>query len=260
MVLHSINGWACIAAGLLLGMGMHASSSRAADTPSPPETLQSDNRLGEVRVFAPQEPPKALVFLLSDGDGWGKDEDQAAAALQANDILVTGIDTKATLARAEEGEHDCVYLVSDLEALSKLVQRSRNLDSYMTPILAGVGTGGAVAYASLAQAPAATIEGAVSVDPSSGFVTTLPFCPGAPAAPLAQGGFSYGKVDHLPGWWSVTVEVGKCHLWLGQGSRGGRPARGPARQPALRDPGRTRSQGGDRERLARGSAHRRTAG
>jgi type IV secretory pathway VirJ component len=67
-----------------------------------------------------------------------------------------------------------------------------------------VGAGGLLAYAALAQAPAATLSGAVSVDPSASLETRVPLCAGAPATAQPGGGFSYGPRADLPGWWSVA--------------------------------------------------------
>src|SRR5262249_53646268 len=62
---------------------------------------------------------------------------------------------------------------------------------YLEPIVAGVGEGGALAEALLAQSPPATIAGAVAVDPLPLVKTAHPFCHAPPpdAAPEAGRGF-----------------------------------------------------------------------
>jgi type IV secretory pathway VirJ component len=95
--------------------------------------------------------------------------------------------------------------VSDLEELSKRVQRELGSPRYLSPLLAGAGEGGTFAYAALAQAPAATLAGAASVDPAPALATRVPFCAGAPAAPAASGGFAYAAKSPLPGPWRVDA-------------------------------------------------------
>ena len=67
------------------------------------------------------------------------------------------VDLSDYLARLEESsDRDCHYLISEVEGTSKRLQRELGLTRYLSPILAGTGMGSALAYAALAQAPAAT--------------------------------------------------------------------------------------------------------
>src|SRR4029079_17386471 len=86
----------------------------------------------------------------------------------------------------------------------KQVERLLATDGYLAPLLAGVGQGGTLAYAVLSQAPAATVAGAVSVDPAPVLATGLPLCAGAPFSAAADG-FAYGAASQLPGAWSVSA-------------------------------------------------------
>jgi type IV secretory pathway VirJ component len=85
------------------------------------------------------------------------------------------------------------------------VQRELGSAGYQAPILAGIGAGGTLAYAALAQSPAATVAGAVSVDPAPALHTTVPLCSGAPSHAAAGGGFRYDATDHLAGWWQLSA-------------------------------------------------------
>jgi type IV secretory pathway VirJ component len=170
-----------------------------------PEAFES-GRLGRVELFRPAAAPVALVFLLSDEAGWSPVWERAALALRADGAAVVGIDLAAYLGGLRASDDGCHYVVSELEALSKLVQRELGSERYLSPILAGAGPGGTFAYAALAQAPAATIAGAVSVDPTPALATRVAFCPGAPAAPAPGGGFTYGRAPALPGFWRVDPD------------------------------------------------------
>ena len=60
----------------------------------------------------------------------------------------------------------------------------------------------------LARAPAATIAGAVSYDPTVAVHTRIPLCSTSGAKTDPQGGFAYGPWPSLPGFWVVAFPVG----------------------------------------------------
>ena len=169
----------------------------------PPEHLEA-GRLGRVELLRPIGPPRALVLLFSDEGGWSAEWDRVSERLRAAGAAVVGVDLPAYLGGLRASDDGCHYLISEIEELSKRVQRDLGSDAYRSPILAGVGQGGALAYAALAQAPAATVAGAVVVDPAPALMTKVPLCPGAPSTPAGGGGFAYdGKLD-LPGFLRVS--------------------------------------------------------
>ena len=120
---------------------------------------------------------RGLVVLFSDASGWTSVSDDAAAALTRDGALVVGVDLPDYLARldAHSGEA-CHDVVGDIDSISRQVQRERGNTSYRTPIVAGIGEGGALAAVILAHAPAATIAGAVSYDPTVAVHTRIPLC------------------------------------------------------------------------------------
>ena len=98
---------------------------------------------------------------------------------------MVGIDLPTYLKNLAASDETCHYVVADIEELSHRLERERGFIRYRWPILAGVGAGATLAYAALAQAPAATVAGAVAIDPSPALATRVPLCPGAPATPAA---------------------------------------------------------------------------
>lgn len=169
----------------------------------PPRNLEA-GRLGSVRVFEPGEPPASLVFLFSGASGWSAALEDVALEIARGGSTVVGVDLPQYLAGLAASGDGCHYVVAELEELSHRLERELAYPSYRSPILAGVGAGGLLAYAALAQAPAATLSGAVSVDPSASLATRVPLCAGAPVTALPGGGFSYGPKADLPGGWSVA--------------------------------------------------------
>ena len=167
-----------------------------------PHARYDTGRLGEVRVLAPHVQARGLVFLLSSRSGWSRTDARNAETLQKAGAIVVGVDFAAYAAALDDSDGECLYLLSEIESLSQQVQRSLDVPVYFSPIVAGAGEAAALAGAALAQTPAATLAGAVSVDPTAAVATRLPLCPGAEHT-ATPAGFRYGPVGALPGFWSI---------------------------------------------------------
>lgn len=166
----------------------------------PAATRRHEGRFGSVPVYAPATAADGgMVFLFSGADGWNDGLDADAQALARDGNAVVGVDLPQYLRGLAASDDGCHYLLSEVEDLSKRVQRDLGLAAYRTPLLAGVGAGGTLAYAALAQSPAATVAGAVSVDAAPALATRVPLCPGAPHTAV-EGGFAYGPA-RLPASW-----------------------------------------------------------
>jgi type IV secretory pathway VirJ component len=164
---------------------------------------RDEGRFGSVALYAPSAGARGVVFLFSDRSGWNDELDRDARALAADGAAVVGVDLPAYLRGLAASDDGCHYLISEIEDLSKRLQRQFGFAGYRSPILAGIGAGGLLAYAALAQSPGATIAGAVSIDPAAVLATKVPLCAGAPSR-AEPGGFSYGRPAALPGWWAVS--------------------------------------------------------
>ena len=139
----------------------------------------------------PAGPAKGTIFLFSEGPHWS-----AADALRANRIrdagaAVVGIDTDNLLASLERQESDCVYLVSDIERIGHEIGRLTAATSFVAPIVAGSGVGGALAMDLLAGTPADTIGAVAAVDPAAGVPLRTPLC----SDQKRQGGPEDGHYD-----------------------------------------------------------------
>jgi type IV secretory pathway VirJ component len=162
-------------------------------------------RLGDARLYRSKAPYAAFVFVFSDSAGWTPDLEGVARELAARNVLVLGIDLPKYLDSLRASDDGCHYLISEIEDLSKRLQRQLRFPAYRSPILAGVGEGATLAYAALAQSPSATVAGAVSVDPVRVLHTKVRLCEGAPAKPAGEAGFTYDGRQNLPGWWLVEA-------------------------------------------------------
>jgi type IV secretory pathway VirJ component len=154
-------------------------SPPAAPAPAPtaaPERI-SHGRFENVLVYAPAGTPASMVLLLADPAEGGA-RARLALELAQHGAMVAVIDVaKFDEALAADGG-DCVFPDGDLENLSHFLQAYYHLSVYRAPLLVGYGAGATLAYAVLAQAPAATFAGAITVG----------FCPETTLRkPLCQG-------------------------------------------------------------------------
>jgi len=119
-----------------------------------------------------------------------------------------GVDLRRYLDALARSADGCHYVVADLEELSHRLERETDFLRYRSPVLAGLGAGATLAYAALAQGPAATIAGAAGIDPAPALATRVPLCPGAAATPDPAGGFRYATGVPLPGPWRIRTARG----------------------------------------------------
>ena len=125
-------------------------------------------RFGEVPVVRPTGEASKVALLLSGEDGIGARESRLAEALAAAGMLVIEVDTSHYMLA---GQKRRLYPAVDFEILSQIGQKELGLPAYRQPLLVGIGAGATLAYATLAEAPANTFAGALSV----GFCPILPF-------------------------------------------------------------------------------------
>jgi type IV secretory pathway VirJ component len=196
--MRSAHRWA-LAALILAWSALSPAPQTASADDDVPKRVASNTRMGELRLYVPAAAPRAFVFLYSDASGWDDQDDATARELLDRGAYVAGVDLTAYLQGLRASPDGCHYLISEVEALSKELQHQLGAATYRSPILAGYGAGGTLAYAALAQSPAATVASAVAFDPAPKLRTHVPLCEGAPARPIVGGGFSYGPKKELPG-------------------------------------------------------------
>ena len=149
---------------------------------------------GDHIVLPDEGTMRANVFLISDAGGWGEAEQKEAEALAAKGAAVVGIDFPSYIKALAKDDGDCVYMISDVEALAQQIQRAAGTNAYAPPIVAGIGEGGALALAMISQSPVATIGEAIAVDPQAGIPLTKVLCTPADKQ-TADGRTVYGFTD-----------------------------------------------------------------
>ncbi|KAA3500506.1 virulence factor family protein [Rhizobium rhizogenes] len=145
-------------------------------------------------IMVPDGDILASVFLISDADGWTAADETRAEALVAKGAAVVGIDFKEYLKALEADDDDCIYMISDIESLSQQIQRTAGTSSYRQPILTGIGKGGTLALAMIAQSPVSTVRDALAVDPKAGLPLEKILCTPA-TKDKVDGETVYGLTD-----------------------------------------------------------------
>ncbi len=200
---------AAVLLGLLSAAGLDFLPAAAQDKKFDTGMIPGDH------ILLPQDGAvKANIFLISDAGGWGDAEQQQAEALAAKGAAVVGIDFPSYIKSLSQDKGDCVYMISDVEALAHQIQRSAGTSAYALPIVAGIGEGGALALAMISQSPAATVGEAVAVDPQAGIPLQKVLCTPADKQ-TADGRTVYGFTDGpLPA--TVTIALTKDAPQAGQ--------------------------------------------
>jgi type IV secretory pathway VirJ component len=193
-------------------------SSFAAAAPAP----LSHGRFNDLAVYAPAGNPTSFVLFLSGDEGWNSAADTLAAQLAQQGAMVVGIDLKKFDHALNADGSQCVFPDGDLENLSHFVQAYFHSTTYLSPMLVGMSSGAAMAYAVLAQAPKNTFAGALSLEFCPHLNLNKPLCKGSgleftrsPGAP----GANMLPIGNLGNPWVVLQDAGNsaCPLAVTRG-------------------------------------------
>lgn len=123
----------------------------------------SHGRFKDVTLYRPVGEAKQFVLFLSGDNGWEGAVETMARKLTEQGAMVAGIDVTQLFESLRKDGGTCVFPDGDLENLSHYVQGFARLPTYHTPLLIGYSSGASLAYAMVAQAPANTFLGAMSL-------------------------------------------------------------------------------------------------
>lgn len=167
------------ASGLLLACAAIAQPpapvASAAALPQPAKRITREI-FKDVPLYRPAGAVQQFVVLLTGSDApTARDLRlvQAMTAQGAMVIAVPGLGFYRSLAAVSQ---QCVHGPGALENFARFVQAGEKLPTYIEPILVGTGQAGALAYGLLAQSPADTYTGALSLDFCPRLALPLPMC------------------------------------------------------------------------------------
>ena len=141
------------------------------------DTIRYGN-FGKIVIYKPASTPDELVLFISGDGGWKYGVCTMAAQITAKGAMVVGIDISRYLRNLKSQHGKCYYPAADFELLSMYLQKKFKFRNYMKPILMGYSSGATLAYGILAQAPANTFKGAISLGFCPDLETDKPLCAG----------------------------------------------------------------------------------
>ncbi len=168
-------------AASLLMIGTTAYASEGVHPPTPPGDAAhlSHGRFKDLLVYRPAGAPTSFVLFLSGDEGWNSTADTMARQLVQQGAMVAAIDWVRFKANLEADGDECLFPDGDLENLSHFVQAYFHVPTYLTPMVVGVSSGAAMAYAVLAQAPSNTFAAALTLGFCPNFNLQKPLCKGS---------------------------------------------------------------------------------
>ncbi|MES2496537.1 MAG: AcvB/VirJ family lysyl-phosphatidylglycerol hydrolase [Pseudomonadota bacterium] len=161
----------------------------------------------EVSTYRAAGSIRGVAIFLSGDGGWNLGVVDMAKALAGQGVAVAGISTPALLESLDSDGEKCVNPNYALQALAQDYEHRLGLPRYIKPILTGYSSGATIAYAALAQAPAGTWRGAVSLGFSPDIGGSKAWCsiPGVTVSRITkpEAGWIFSAAPHLSAPWLV---------------------------------------------------------
>ena len=147
---------------------------------------------GNVVIYHPERTPDSFVIFISGDGGWNKAVMDMACNVVSQGAMVAGINIVEYLKRSKSSKSKCLYPAAELEDISMTIQKKYKFKQYLKPILVGYSSGATLAYGALAQAPANTFKGMISLGFCPDLDIDRPMCKGTGLnSHVLKGGKSY---------------------------------------------------------------------
>ncbi|MDP9044466.1 MAG: hypothetical protein M3O01_06635, partial [Pseudomonadota bacterium] len=174
--------------------------------PGRPDQAMSHGLFTDVRIVRPAGTPRQFVLLVSANDRPDASEQALVHTMVNAGAMVAVVPLAPFYRRLEAQDGKCTYAAGAFENLSRHVQASEQLPTYLLPMVVGSGQASAFAYVLLAQAPAGTFASGMSLDfcPQLLGLTVAP-CPAAAVKtrPRVGGGFELQAAAALGTPWTA---------------------------------------------------------
>ncbi|HEY3174831.1 MAG TPA: AcvB/VirJ family lysyl-phosphatidylglycerol hydrolase [Candidatus Polarisedimenticolia bacterium] len=163
---------------LLLAAAVVAASAASSASKGFVEEAVALPLFGRTSIYRPEpiERTRGVILFVSGDGGWNLGVVDMARRSAARAIVV-GVPMPAWRKLAEKHPDRCWYPAGELESLAQAVEKIYKLPRYLKPILVGYSSGATVVYGALAQAPAESFDGALSLGFCPDLELARPFCP-----------------------------------------------------------------------------------
>jgi len=150
--------------------------------------LISAGPFSSIHLYRPRGPARRLALVLSGDGGWSYNIGSIARQLASHATLVAGIDTREWLAHLASVPESCVSPGAELAALAQELEQRYSL-TRQPPVLIGHSAGATLAYVAVAQAPAGSFAGALTLSFCADLDLQKPLCRAAavPSSPRSGG-------------------------------------------------------------------------
>jgi type IV secretory pathway VirJ component len=142
------------------------------------EETEKFGRFGTVHLYRETRRPARVVLFVSGDGGLTSPVLDMARELAGLDALVAGVDVSRYLEQLDRGGEACADPAADFAALARALQKKLGYPRYVRPVLVGHSTGATLVYLVLAQAPASTFRGGLSLGFCRGLRLAKPLCRG----------------------------------------------------------------------------------
>lgn len=176
---------------LLLGLSVFATNAATKEhTPFP--------GFKKVWIYGNTVNPASVVIILSGDGGWLLGVVDLAKHLARQNALVIGVSSMPFMKHMEKQDSACYNMADDMVALSHFIQSKYHL-TYKKPVILGYSLGATLAYGIIAQAPAGTFKGAISLGFCYDLELAKPLCKGAGLefSKRAKKGYDLLPASHL---------------------------------------------------------------
>jgi type IV secretory pathway VirJ component len=161
----------------------------------------SHGRFEQVRIYRPLAQAQHLALVLSGDGGWTSGLSALAGRLRTSGTLVAGIDGRQLLESLRTGPAGCVSPGADLAELARFLEARYALVPG-EPVLIGHSAGATLAFVALAQSPAGTFAGALTLSFCADFDVAKPLCRAAALQSVPRvGGVRLLPAGPLPAPW-----------------------------------------------------------
>ncbi|CBL44857.1 type IV secretion system VirJ-like protein [gamma proteobacterium HdN1] len=138
----------------------------------------SHGRFENVRVFMPERTVTSVAIYISDPAGWKAQDTESVQALQNSGSMVIALDSTQFFKVLASDDGDCEFPDGDIDNLSRYLQAYFKLPSYHQPLIVGVHSGAALAFAITSQAPVDTFSGLITDGFCKELTLQKPICTG----------------------------------------------------------------------------------
>ena len=171
--------------------------------PKPPTELLDYGLFGTLHLSRPSGEASRSEKNSTVRDGWNERQDRLAGALAGEGAFVVGIDLPAYLRKLASLSGKCSYPAGHVEEVAHWIERHEGFSTYTYPLVVGDGSGATFAYALVAQAPAGTFAGLVTLGWDGGLRVSKEVCAGdaGPVTAADNGAFRVVPVPRFPATW-----------------------------------------------------------